>query len=193
MKKIYTQRFELSAAASRQSGITLIEALVTLLVLAVGALGIASMQLAGLKYTSGSYARTQAVILADDMANRLKANRRFALDLDANGNPNTADSSPYGIATFDTAAPNAVNCLGQAQTCTPQQLADYDILTWRNELARVLPSGRGRITVDDDRVVDGVTQRQFNITVQWRQVANSTEILADDDLELKDFTFRIIL
>jgi len=192
MKKIKKSNFDLPIRAVNQSGVTLIEALVTLLVLSVGALGIASMQLAGLKYTSGSYARTQAVILADDMANRLKSNRVFAVDLDQGGDV-AADDSPYELADFDTPNPvnDAVDCL--AVTCTETQLRDYDIETWRNELARVLPSGRGSITTEEREVGNGITEREFNISIQWRQVANSTQIVADQDDELQSFTFRILL
>jgi len=199
MKQINTQSFELPNMASSQLGVTLIEALVTLLVLSVGALGVASMQLAGLKYTSGSYARTQAVILADDMANRLKSNRAFAVDLDSEGGV-VADESPYEIATFNAAVPGTfVNCL--EFPCTDAQLRTYDIVTWRNELARVLPSGQGSITSIERDVNNGVTERQFNISIQWRQVANSTNaqfledqgVEPDPDDELRSFTFRILL
>jgi len=190
--------------------VTLIEALVTLLVLAVGALGIASMQLAGLKYASGSYGRTQAVILADDMANRLKSNRAFALNLDEGGAlildaNNVAVGSPYELAGFDSPTPAATaDCLDVAVTCSSQELTNYDLLTWRNELARVLPSGRGMITTID-RVVPGrngedITQRQFNIAIEWRQVSSSTSDTSvataanfDPDDELQNFTFRILL
>lgn len=206
MKNIDTQSFELPNMASRQLGVTLIEALVTLLVLSVGALGIASMQLAGLKYTSGSYARTQAVILADDMANRLKSNRAFAVNLDeddeededGDGDAIGVGESPYELETFNTANPTpVVDC--RTVQCTAQQLANYDIQTWRNEIARVLPSGRGSIQIEDRDVNNGITERQFNIAIQWRQVSNSTQVVdgqgddLDPDDELRSFTFRILL
>lgn len=194
MKNKYKCNFDMpqQRLIPTQSGVTLIEALVTLLVISVGALGIASMQLAGLKYTSGSYARTQAVILADDMANRLKSNRVFAVDLDDDGDV-SEDDSPYELADFNTPNPvaNAVDCL--TVMCTETQLRDYDIETWRNELARVLPSGRGSITTEEREVGNGITEREFNIAIQWRQVSNSTQIVADQDDELRSFTFRILL
>ena len=203
MKSLISNNQPFSKMVDRQQGITLIEALVTLLILAVGALGIASMQLAGLKYASGSYGRTQAVILADDMANRLKSNRVFALNLDDNGA--AAGQSPYELAGFDSATPAAAtDCLDVTVICDSQQLANYDLLTWRNELARVLPSGRGMITTID-RVVTGrngedITQRQFNIAIEWRQVSSSTSDTSvataanfDPDDELQNFTFRILL
>ena len=191
MKNIRKNNFDLSEIVANQSGVTLIEALVTLLVLSVGALGIASMQLAGLKYTSGAYGRTQAVILADDMANRLKSNRAFALNFDENDDP--VGVSPYELLTFDAASPAFIDCRNVTIECSDAQLVAYDIVTWRNELARVLPSGRGSITTVDTPNVNGVTQREFLIGVQWRQVANSTQELANQDDELQNFTFRILL
>ena len=174
----------------KQQGITLIEVLVTVLVTSVGALGIASMQLTGLKYTSGSYARTQAVLLADDMANRIKANRSEALNIAADGG--FAAGSPYQIANFNTPIPAGfINCL--VQNCTDQQLAAYDLATWQTELARVLPAGQGRITIVDSTNPNGIDERQFNISVQWRQVANSVVEDSDPADELRNFTFRISL
>ena len=203
MKSLISNNQSFPKVADRQQGVTLIEALVTLLVLAVGALGIASMQLAGLKYASGSYGRTQAVILADDMANRLKSNRVFALNLDDDGA--VAGQSPYELTGFDSATPAVTaDCLDINVVCDSQQLADYDVLTWRNELARVLPSGRGMITTIDRNVVgvngENITQRQFNIAIEWRQVSSSTSDTSvaananfDPDDELQNFTFRIFL
>lgn len=172
---------------TEQSGFTLIEILVTVLILAVGSLGIASLQLAGLKYTSGSYARTQAVLLADDMANRIKSNRTLALDLQADGRIGAA--SPYSIA-LGAAAPGATDCL--LARCSSEDLADYDLDSWLTEVSRVLPAGQGEVTINDTQnPVTRVTERQFNIRVSWRQVANSTNSTGDPDAEIQDFTFRI--
>ena len=202
MKNLYLKNNNYQESIDKQAGVTLIEALVTLLILSVGALGIASMQLAGLKYASGSYGRTQAVILADDMANRLKSNRVFALGLDDSGEIAQANS-PYELLTFDAPTPTvAVDCA--TETCAPDELADFDLQAWRNELARVLPSGRGMITTLDRNVTgfngDTITQRQFNIAVEWRQVSSSTSnndaAIADNfnaDNELQSITFRILL
>ena len=181
--------------SKNQKGVTLVEALVTLLVISIGALGMASMQLAGLKYSSGSYGRTQAVILADDMANRLKSNREQAL---------SAAPGAYGaIQTFGAATPALAADCSQV-SCTPDQLAAFDVVAWRNELARVLPSGQGQITTTPINVVGAngtnTTQTQYNISVQWRQVASSTSdvdstnaVNFNPDEELRNFTFRILL
>jgi len=179
---------KIPCAADKQSGFTLVEILVTVLILAVGSLGIASLQLAGLKYTSGSYARTQAVLLADDMANRIKSNRTFALNQLPNGTFEL--TSPYMTGPFGTVLTSTNDCL--QVTCDSAELAEYDLDSWIAEIQRVLPSGQGQVTIIDRiNPATGLTERQFNIGVQWRQVANSTDRTGDDDDELQSFTFRI--
>lgn len=174
--------------ARHEAGISLVEILVTVLILAVGSLGIASLQLAGLKYSSGSYARTQVTILSDDMANRLKSNRVFALNQNADGT--FGNGSPYVIADFTGAVAVARNCI--TDECDQQQLADYDIASWANEIARTIPSGRGRLLILDT-VVNGLPDRQFSIQLQWRQVANSSTPEAADDAEIRTIAYRISL
>jgi len=60
--------------AGRQSGMTLIEVLVSVLILAVGLLGVAVIQLNALKYTDSSRMTSQASFIAYDMLDRIRAN-----------------------------------------------------------------------------------------------------------------------
>jgi len=173
-----------------QQGVTLIEILVTVLILAIGGLGVASLQLAGLKYSSGSYARTQAVILADDMANRIKSNRRLALDLN-NQNGTVGGASPYRVAAFGTTVTSTRNCL-EAE-CDRDELAQHDLSVWLDEVARVLPAGQGRILTEDRADTEGVLLRHFQIELQWRQIASSTTEAVNDDEQVKSVIYRITI
>ena len=65
-----------------QSGMTLVEILVAIVVLSVGLLGLAGLQLKGLQVNQGSTFRWQAAMLAQDMADRIRADRAGA----TNGN-----------------------------------------------------------------------------------------------------------
>ena len=58
----------------RQTGMTLIEVLVALLILAIGLLGAAVIQLSALKYTDSSRMTSQASFIAYDMLDRIRAN-----------------------------------------------------------------------------------------------------------------------
>lgn len=69
-----------------QAGFTLIEVLVAVLVLAVGLLGLAGLQTMGLRATTGSYVRTQAIAVAQELAERMRLNK---ID------PTTSAAYPY--------------------------------------------------------------------------------------------------
>lgn len=71
MKNHYLRRYS-------QRGFSLIEALVTLLILAFGMLGLAGFQAKSQSLTTESYQRAQAILLVQDLANRLSANRTNA-------------------------------------------------------------------------------------------------------------------
>lgn len=75
------------------SGFSLIEVLVTLIILMTGLLGLAGLQGRALTSQMESYQRSQALILIKDMADRLNANREFS--------SNYATSSPLGVEAPD--------------------------------------------------------------------------------------------
>ncbi len=105
------------------SGFTLVEVMVALLVLAIGLLGLAGLLLAGLSSNHNAYVRTQATLLAQDMADRMRNNRG-----------NLAAYS--GGATTDDCSANS---------CTGAQMAGYDLAQWNQALAALLPGGAGVI------------------------------------------------
>lgn len=67
-------RFSTCPARWHQSGMTLIEVLVALLVLAIGLMGAAALQLNALKYTDSARMTSQASFIAYDMLDRIRAN-----------------------------------------------------------------------------------------------------------------------
>ena len=69
-------RFASSPAARRQLGVSLLEVLIAVLVLAVGVLGAAQLQLAALRYNAGAAHATQASFIAYDMLDRLRISAR---------------------------------------------------------------------------------------------------------------------
>ncbi|WP_426143545.1 type IV pilus modification protein PilV [Pseudomonas sp. DWP3-1-2] len=92
---------------STQTGMTLIEVLVSVLILAIGLLGAAAIQLNALKYTDSSRISTQASFIAYDMMDRIRANPDANYGLtslssaptDGNlANPRTQDLFDFGTA-----------------------------------------------------------------------------------------------
>ncbi|TGN38448.1 type IV pilus modification protein PilV [Marinobacter confluentis] len=122
---------------SRHKGFGLIEILVALLILAIGLLGMASLQTTSLQQTTGSQARTQAIFLAEDIVERIRANR-----------PNRT--------SYVLTDPDAVDCDSDF-AITNADIVDDDLDEWRNALACLLPGGNGEIAVNGDVVTVDIT------------------------------------
>ena len=164
------------------TGVGLIEVLVSILVLGVGALGVASMQLTGLKYNTGTQGRTQAVFMANDMMDRMRANRDLAMESDAY---EIADLSVVGAG--GVVAPT-VDCY--SETCTPANIAEFDKFYFISQVQQLLPFGKASITYTGDG-----SERVVDITLQWMNVANrqNREGFTPAENELESFSFRSTL
>ena len=100
----------------KSRGFTLIEILVAVLVLALGLIGLAALQATGIKNVQTAYNRSQAVHLAQDMADRIRANTSAAAvyaDVDSNG-PDVGQSP----------LPGGTNVGACSSSCTVQELAE---------------------------------------------------------------------
>lgn len=142
-----------------QRGFSLIEVMVALLVLAIGLLGLAGLQTLGLKFNTQSYQRTQAVLNAYDIVDRIRAN-----------------SSGIAAAIYDNIAINAAppgspDC--SAVDCDSTQMGDYDVTQWKNSLTELLTQGKGAVcrgvlTADfTGCAVDPAGQTSFQVGVEW--------------------------
>lgn len=116
---------------NRSGGFTLIEVLIAVLVLSIGLLGLAALQTSGLGMNHSAYLRSQATILASDMADRMRANRAA---LNAYDNVSTTPSATAGCST--TAG------------CSSNQLAQDDMVAWAADVAAELPGGVGVVCPD---------------------------------------------
>jgi type IV pilus assembly protein PilV len=109
------------------SGVTLVEVLITLVIMSVGLLGVAALQLATLRGNYTAFSRSQASVLAGDILDRMRANRTAARD------------GQYAVG------------LG-AYSSPPDTPAGHDLTTWKTSLAAQLPAGDGSIVMLADPV-----------------------------------------
>lgn len=86
-----------------QTGMTLIEVLVAVLILAIGLLGAAVIQLNALKYTDSSRMTSQASFIAYDMLDRIRANAGadYAWRRDARAPASNASASARDLDLHD--------------------------------------------------------------------------------------------
>lgn len=138
----------------RQRGFSLVEVMIALVIMSVGMLGIAGLYVQSMQAGRTSMFRHHAVTLAGDVADRIRANPR-------------AGNAYIAAAGIDH------NCIASNVVCTPTQMAENDILVWKNEAANTLPGGD--VTV----VFNGaVTPPTYQITVSWNEPgANPTYVI----------------
>lgn len=149
--KCATRRVGDRSAVRRERGFTIVEALVALVVLAIGLLGIAALYLDSLRASRTAIYRTQAVNLASDLADRIRANRRAILG--------------YGVDFAVT--PAVVDACATTAGCSEAELAQTDLSLWKADLARDLPRGDGRVEVTAPALVGGPAT--YLVTVRWNE------------------------
>ena len=149
-----TQPRRMPQRPARPRGFTMIEMLVALVVLAVGMLGVAILFGISLHSGSSAISRMQAVNLAADIADRIRANRR------ADNGTGTA----YGGAAADN------GCTGAgAVSCTPAQMAADDLYHWQRQLSQSIGGGTATGTV----IFVAGTPATYTITVAWKERAGT--------------------
>lgn len=149
----------------RQCGATLIEVLVTMVIVAVGLLGAAGLQLASIRYEQTAIFRTQALVHLQQIREKISANI-----LGVSGGAYLAPDD-YSAAASQPADPGCG--LGGQPDCTPAQAAQRDLREWRRNLARELPGGRGAIF---QVLSAGPTARR--IFVMWNEKPDSDNNIA---------------
>jgi len=122
-------------SAARQAGVGLIEVLVALLVLTIGILGIVALQTRALQFNQESIYTSQALMLAYEMTDRIRANKTSVNDY---------------LVDYGSAVSAGTNC--ETSTCSPDQMASFDLAAWKEAVAFNLPLGDGEVTVDNSGV-----------------------------------------
>lgn len=124
-------------------GFSLIEVLIALIVLSVGMLGIAGLYVQSLQAGRTSVFRHNAVTLAGDVADRIRAN-------------------PSAGATYAAGVGADKNCVNGGIDCSPADMAQHDINLWEQQADRSLPNGTVQINLDES-----VAPPIYEIIVTW--------------------------
>lgn len=137
-------------ASRRQRGFTLVEILVTVVLISVGLLGVAALQLTTLRGNQEAYVRSQASVLAGDILDRIRAN------------PIAFRNDQYNVA-FDG-------------TGTASTRAGDDLLAWQQSIDRLLPGGAANAGGTVARTIDAANPSRHivTITIQWLERPEGT-------------------
>lgn len=147
-----------SAADSRQRGISLLEVLITLVILSFGLLGLAALQARAMGAEIESYQRGQAIVLLQDMVDRMTSNG-------ANGASYETGTTPMGTGATDNANCSALATRAAIDLCEWSKAIKgaSEIKTTNGVASKVgaMVDGRGCIQA-------GGTSNVFIITVVWQ-------------------------
>lgn len=169
----------MKTTTSKYQGFTLIEVLIALVILSIGLLGMAGIQIQGLRGATSSTLRSQATILANDFAERAHANF-FA----APGNAQNVTYANVDTSVINCANPPATLCSVSPDTaaadlpaagCNSSQMAAYDVFVFAcgdlgnagiNNLA-----ANAFATVSCDNAASGCPiGSQLTVNVNWQEV-----------------------
>ena len=160
-----TKRIPTRRVASRQTGITLIESLVSLLIAAIGVLAMLGVQIKTMADNQSATHRVMATRIADDLFERVKA----------------SPSGVSGLAAYDMSsswsvitAPAAAN-MCNTNTCSAAQQANYDLWLWQKRARESLPGGSATTFVSPSDT------EQIGVMVSWRlRVTDAGATSAED-------------
>ncbi len=147
--------------ASGQRGFTLVEALVALLILSIGMLGIAGLFVESVRSSRTALLRTQAISLVADMGDRIRANATARAAYRSADYPNPA---LHGCAP-SSAIPAGANC-------TVEELAEDDIARWVDAVRTALP-GTAAVppgaSIEYFAGANSNTPDRYRIAVSWNE------------------------
>lgn len=150
------------------AGFSLIEVLVSVLVLSVGLLGIAGLQLNMIKFNHSAHMRATAIAQANNMIDRMRANYAGVSS---------------GVYNNVTGIPSLPAC----SSCSVSEIALRDTHQWNSTNASLLPSGQGVVTGNSHR---------FTITMRWdneRTGASGTACSGNAKVDLTCLTVEVEL
>jgi type IV pilus assembly protein PilV len=145
-------------------GFTLIEVLVSILILSIGVLGVTALQMRGLDGNRNALLRVQASQLAGDLIQRIEVN----------------GATTYGPVSLGDVPPVPTDC--NDSNCTPAQIAQFDTTQWLcsiNSIASdgttfpacqglsitgVLPLGEASLVMNGD---------EYEMKIEWSDIKSS--------------------
>lgn len=124
-------------------GFTLLEVLITVVIFSIGLLGLAGLQVKGLTLAHDSLLRTTATLLANDMADRMRANMSAA-----QMGINSPYNNPAGLGIGNPGCMAKDNAGQPMDTkCTPVEMANHDFYEW-NGLLKGLTASNWHAAMD---------------------------------------------
>lgn len=135
----------MASTKQREAGFSLVEVLVSIVVLSVGLLGAIGMQLASVRTSNEAATFTAALNLARELSEKARMNKGVATKNDG-ANAYLVDDWRAGMSANETRAGAA--CVATGRACSPADIAAWDMREWKRRITKVLPDARVSVCFD---------------------------------------------
>lgn len=152
----------------RMSGVSFIEVLVALIIIAVGLLGIAKMQALAISSTRTSGVRSLIAVEAESLEAAMDANPAYWSQVAGTTTTFTASVDGATVTSSDstmassTANCTTTTCIGASPQATGAPMAAYDLSQWGLALQNVVPAATGSVACSGSPVT-------CTIGVTWQE------------------------
>lgn len=146
----------------QMGGFTLIEIMVSIVLISIGLLGLSKLQLTSLKYNQNAYQRSIATQLAYDISNRMRANKQGV-----------------ELGSYNSPTPQQHAACLTANGCTAAEMAGQDVYEWMSasnstSVVNQLPNAAATVCIDStpedgdtaDPACDGIGS-QHAVKIWW--------------------------
>ncbi len=138
------QRYARSRHAGRENGFSLIEVLISILILSVGVLGSIGMLVSAMQSNKEAHNQAVAASFAKELAERMRGNHTVAIKTSSTDNPYLFDVT---LPPSTTVATPSVNCFTTGCPVA-KDTATWDVAEWQQRVQNALPSARAKICFD---------------------------------------------
>lgn len=144
-------------------GIGLLEVLITIVLLSIGFLAAARMQVEGLRFSQSAYYQSQAYFLANDMINRMRTNADGVKNGEYDGINTSAEAVDPGCSD---------------KACTPREIAQQDVYEWggyfhaRDNQANFVPALPSSDSVNASATVEAINDDIWSVQLMWSEIVN---------------------
>ncbi len=156
-----------SARLPKQRGVGLIEILVAVVLVSIGFLAAARMQVESMRFSQSAYFQSQAYFLASDMINRMRTNIEGVEDGHYDNVVTSAGTSDPGCSD---------------QACDASEIAAQDVYDWggyfypRNNNANFVPALPSSDSIQAYATVVPIDDQLFQVNMTWSEAIRGEQV-----------------
>jgi type IV pilus assembly protein PilV len=143
---LYATAIYRRSSRQEQSGFSILEVLIAIIILSIGMLGAVGMQTTAMQSNKEARNQAAATTLARELAEKMRGNHTVAIKTAEADNPYIFDSTLVGTTSIATPS---VNCFTDGCP-TVKDAASWDVADWQGRVLAALPTPRVKVCFDSD-------------------------------------------